>query len=100
MPAGVEFGLMALYMVVVYSISRRFGAAAQAGFGVGFRIVQSAFLPVVALGFAVAPVAGQNFAAGKGDRVRAVFTTGAAMAAVTMLVLGTGMACRPASSSG
>jgi len=91
LPAGVEFGLMALYMVVVYSISRRFGAAAQAGFGVGFRIVQSAFLPVVALGFAVAPVAGQNFAAGKGDRVRAVFTTGAAMAAVTMLVLGTGI---------
>jgi len=91
LPAGVEFGLMALYMVVVYSISRRFGAAAQAGFGVGFRIVQSAFLPVVALGFAVAPVAGQNFAAGKGDRVLAVFKTAASIAAITMLVLGTGI---------
>lgn len=91
LPAGVEFGLMALYMIVVYSISRRFGAAAQAGFGVGFRIVQSAFLPVVALGFAVAPVAGQNFGAGKGDRVRAVFKTAAAMAAAAMLVLGAGI---------
>ena len=57
LPAGVEFGLMGVYMVVVYAISRRFGAAAQAGFGVGFRIVQSVFLPIVALGFAVAPVA-------------------------------------------
>ena len=57
LPAGVEFGLMGVYMVVVYAISRRFGAAAQAGFGVGFRLVQSVFLPIVALGFAVAPVA-------------------------------------------
>ena len=91
LPAGVEFGLMSVYMVVVYAISRRFGAAAQAGFGVGFRIVQSAFLPVVALGFAVAPVAGQNFGARKGDRVRAVFKTAASIAAVTMLTLGVGI---------
>ena len=91
LPAGVEFGLMGVYMVVVYVISRRFGAAAQAGFGIGFRIVQSAFLPIVALGFAVAPVAGQNFGARKGDRVRAVFKTAASIAAVTMLTLGVGI---------
>ncbi len=91
LPAGAEFALMGLYMVVVYAISRPFGAAAQAGFGVGFRIVQSAFLPVVALGFAVAPVAGQNFGAGKGQRVRAVFKTAASMAAAGMLVLAVGI---------
>ena len=91
LPAGVEFGLMGVYMVVVYAISRRFGAAAQAGFGIGFRIVQSAFLPIVALGFAVAPVAGQNFGAKKGERVRAVFKTAASIAAVTMLTLGVGI---------
>ncbi len=91
LPAGVEFGLMGVYMVVVYAISRRFGAAAQAGFGVGFRIVQSAFLPVVALGFAVAPVVGQNFGARNGDRVRAVFKTAASIAAVSMLTLGVGI---------
>ena len=44
-------------------IARPFGAAAQAGFGIGMRIMQAAFMPVVALGFAVAPVAGQNFGA-------------------------------------
>ena len=91
LPAGVEFGLMGVYMVVVYAISRRFGAAAQAGFGVGFRIVQSVFLPIVALGFAVAPVAGQNFGAKQGDRVRAVFKTAASIAAAFMLPVGIGV---------
>ena len=91
LPAGVEFGLMGVYMVVVYAISRRFGAASQAGFGVGFRIVQSAFLPVMALGFAVAPVAGQNFAARQGARVRDVFKTAASIAAITMLALSSGI---------
>ena len=91
LPAGVEFGLMGVYMVVVYAISRRFGAAAQAGFGVGFRLVQSVFLPIVALGFAVAPVAGQNFGAKQGDRVRAVFKTAAPVAAAFMLPAGIGV---------
>lgn len=91
LPAGVEFGLMGVYMVVVYAITRRFGAAAQAGFGVGFRIVQSVFLPIVALGFAVAPVAGQNFGARKGDRVRAAFKTAAGIGAAYMLPVGVGV---------
>jgi putative MATE family efflux protein len=88
LPAGTEFGLMGVYMVVVYAITRPFGAAAQAGFGVGLRVIQSAFLPIVALGFAVAPVAGQNFGAGKGDRVRAVFKDAAAMAGAYAVVAG------------
>jgi putative MATE family efflux protein len=85
LPAGVEFGLMAVYLMVVYAVSRPFGAAAQAGFGIGMRIMQAMFLPVVALGFAVAPVAGQNFAARRGDRVREAFRAAAMMSAATML---------------
>jgi putative MATE family efflux protein len=81
LPAGVEFGLIAVYLFVVYSISRPFGAAAQAGFGIGQRIVQAGFMPVVALGFAVAPVAGQNFGAHKAERVRETFARGVLMAA-------------------
>jgi putative MATE family efflux protein len=91
LPAGAEFGLMGVYMLVVYSISRPFGAAAQAGFGIGLRIVQSAFLPIVALGFAVAPVAGQNFGARQGQRVRDAFKAAAAMAAAAMLMLSIGV---------
>jgi Na+-driven multidrug efflux pump len=45
----------------------------------------------VALGFAVAPVAGQNFAAHKGDRVRAAFKTAAGMAGGVMLVAAVGI---------
>jgi Na+-driven multidrug efflux pump len=88
LPAGAEFALMGVYMAVVYAITKPFGAAAQGGFTIGLRIVQSAFLPVVALGFAVAPVAGQNFAARKGDRVRAAFRAAARLAAGVMLVTG------------
>lgn len=86
LPAGAEFALMGIYMGVVYAITKPFGAAAQGGFTIGLRIVQSAFLPVVALGFAVAPVAGQNFAARKGDRVRAAFKAAVTMSASVMLV--------------
>ena len=97
LPAGLEFALMGVYLAVVYAITKPFGAAAQGGFTIGLRIVQSAFLPVVALGFAVAPVAGQNFAAKKGDRVRAAFRTAAAMAAGAMLIaaIGAFAAARP-----
>jgi putative MATE family efflux protein len=87
LPAGAEFALMAVYLGIVYGVTRPFGAAAQAGFGIGLRIVQSAFLPVVALGFAVAPVAGQNFGAGHGQRVRQTFKAAAMMAIAAMLVV-------------
>ena len=87
LPAGAEFAFMAVYLMLVYAVSRPFGAAAQAGFGIGMRIIQACFLPVVALGFAVSPVAGQNFGARKADRVRQTFRTGAALAAAAMLVL-------------
>ena len=85
LPAGAEFALMSIYMLIVYSVSRPFGSAAQAGFGIGLRILQACFLPVVALGIAVAPVAGQNFGARLGDRVRETFRAGAAMACAMML---------------
>ena len=87
LPAGAEFALMAVYLMIVYSVSRPFGAAAQAGFGIGIRILQACFLPVVALGFAVSPVAGQNFGARHAARVRQTFATGASIAAVAMFVL-------------
>jgi len=91
LPAGAEFALMGVYMAVVYAITKPFGAAAQGGFTIGLRIVQSAFLPVLALGFAVAPVAGQNYAARQGDRVRKAFTAAAGMAAGTMFVAAVGI---------
>jgi putative MATE family efflux protein len=86
LPAGAEFALMAVYLFIVYGISRPFGAAAQAGFGIGMRILQAGFMPVVALGFAVAPVAGQNVGARLADRVRETFRSAVVMAAGAMIV--------------
>ena len=85
LPAGAEFLLTAIYLFLVYVITRPFGAAAQAGFGIGMRLVQALFMPVVALGFAVAPVAGQNFGARLGPRVRQTFRDGALLASAMML---------------
>src|SRR5262245_5122860 len=85
LPAGAEFALMAAYLAIVYVISRPFGAAAQAGFGIGMRILQAGFMPVVALGFAVGPMAGQNFGAHKPDRVRETFRTAVVLAASAMV---------------
>ena len=87
LPAGFEFAITALYLVIVYSIMRPFGAPAQAGFGIGMRVIQAGFMPVVALGFAVAPVAGQNFGARKAQRVKDTFRDAALMAVAGMLLL-------------
>ncbi len=81
LPAGVEFAFIAVYLFIVYTVSRPFGASAQAGFGIGQRLIQAGFMPVVALGFAVAPVAGQNFGARKAGRVFETFQRAAMMVA-------------------
>src|SRR5437899_406542 len=89
LPAGAEFILISVYIIIVYCIIRGFGAAAQAGFGVGARVMQALFLPVVALSFAVAPVVGQNFGGRRADRVRhsiysAILITSAVMVLLTI----------------
>ena len=86
LPTGFEFAITAVYLVLVYSISRPFGAAAQAGFGIGMRIIQAGFMPVVALGFSVAPVAGQNFGARQAERVKSTFRDAALMATGVMIL--------------
>src|SRR5947208_2884734 len=91
LPSGVEFGITTVYLALVYSITRPFGAAAQAGFGIGMRIIQAGFMPVVALAFSVAPVAGQNFGARLAQRVKDTFK-GAAWMSVALMV-GFAVAC-------
>jgi putative MATE family efflux protein len=87
LPAGGEFLLMFVIMAVVYVVIRPFGPDAQAGFGVGSRLMQAIFLPAMALAFAVAPVAGQNFGAQRHDRVRETFRAAATMSCVLMVAL-------------
>jgi putative MATE family efflux protein len=87
LPPGGEFALMFVYMAVIYWASRGFGPEAQAGFGVGSRVMQAIFLPGMALAFAVAPVAGQNMGARMYQRVSGTFRSAALMLSGIMLVL-------------
>ncbi len=87
LPAGAEFVLLFVYITLVYSIIVGFGPAAQAGFGVGVRIMQALFLPVVALSFAVSPMVGQNFGGRQAQRVRHSIYSGLGIATLLMLVL-------------
>jgi Na+-driven multidrug efflux pump len=87
LPPAAEFALAFLYIMIVYGIIRGFGPAAQAGFGVGARVMQALFLPVVALSFAVSPVAGQNFGGRRAERVRHTVYAALGLATAMMIAL-------------
>ena len=87
LPAGGEFLLMFFLMAVLYWVLRPFGPDAQAGFGIGMRIMQSMFLPAMAVAFAAAPIVGQNFAAGKFARVRETFALSTLIGSCIMVVM-------------
>lgn len=87
LPTALEFLLMFVMSTVIYWVIRDFGAEAQAGFGIGARIMQSIFLPAMAVAFAAAPIAGQNFGAGRHDRVRETFRATALISSGIMLTL-------------
>ena len=87
LPPGGEFALMFIYIGVIYRVTRGFGAEAQAGFGIGARVNQAIFLPAMAIAFAAAPIAGQNFGARKPARVREAYRWAQLVGGVIMLVL-------------
>jgi putative MATE family efflux protein len=87
LPAGGEFLLLFVFMGVIYWCIRDLGSVAQAGFGIGSRVMQSIFLPAMAVAFAAGPIAGQNFGARKFDRVRETFKKAALIGAVIMATL-------------
>ncbi len=87
LPAGGEMLLMFVYFAVIYLVIQDFGAAAQAGFSIGGRIMQSIFMPTMAIAFAIGPIVGQNFGAGRFDRVREACKMGILLNAAVMLVV-------------
>jgi putative MATE family efflux protein len=87
LPAGGEFLMIFVILSVIYWVIRGFGPAAQAGFGVGGRVMQSLFLPVMAIAFAVPAVAGQNFGGRHYARVRETFHKGLLLSSVLMLAI-------------
>ena len=86
LPAGGEFAIIFIWMAVIYYALRDFGAAAQAGFGIGTRVLGLIQMPALAIALAAGPIAGQNFGAGNGARVRETFTKAALIGTAVMVV--------------
>jgi putative MATE family efflux protein len=84
-PAGAEFLLLFILIGMMYALIRPFGATAQAGYGLATRIMQSIFLPAMAVAFAASPVAGQNVGARNGARVRETFVKASLLGSGVML---------------
>ncbi|MGE9010025.1 MATE family efflux transporter [Leptospira interrogans] len=84
LPAGGEFAIIFLWMGVIFYALRDFGAAAQAGFGIGTRVLGLIQMPALAIAIAAGPIAGQNFGAGNAARVRETFTKAAVVATLVM----------------
>lgn len=76
LPAGVQMALFTLMLMLVYRVVRPFGGEATAAVGVGFRIMQAAILPIVAIGAAVSSISGQNYGARRFERVKATVVWG------------------------
>jgi putative MATE family efflux protein len=86
-PAGGEFLLMFFYTAILYWLIQDFGAEAQAGFGLGSKMMQAIFVPALALAFALPAVVGQNFGAKQHNRVRQSFKSAILMITALMGLL-------------
>ncbi len=87
LPAGGEMLMLFVIMAVIYWTIRHFGADTQAGVGIATRVMQSIFLPAMAIAFAASPVAGQNFGARKPERVLETFRAAATLSSIVMIAL-------------
>lgn len=91
-PAGGELMQTFLITWVIYRCLQHFGPVAQAGYGVGVRVLQALFLPMIAIAFAASPIAGQNFGARNAARVRETFRS--ASATITIMMAGLTLFCQ------
>ncbi|TYL78848.1 MATE family efflux transporter [Bradyrhizobium cytisi] len=85
LPAGGEFVMVFIIMAVGYYVLSIFGSAAQAGFGIGTRLLGLIQMPALAIALAAGPIAGQNFGAGNGARVRETFVKASLIATAVMI---------------
>ncbi|MCG2628617.1 MATE family efflux transporter [Bradyrhizobium sp. WYCCWR 13023] len=87
LPAGGEFAMIFIFMAAIYYVLRDLGPAAQAGFGIGTRVIGLIQMPALAVALAAGPIAGQNFGAGNSERVRETFVRAALIATALMIAL-------------
>ena len=85
LPSGLTYFLLALNMLITYRVVSIFGTPALASIGIGFRILQSIYMPVVAVTSAMAAIIGQNYGAGKQSRITTTLWTGWAISCGIMI---------------
>jgi putative MATE family efflux protein len=84
-PAGGELAIVFGYMAIIYYALSKFGAAAQAGFGIGSRVLGLFQVPAMACAFAGGSIAGQSFGAGNYERVKETFRVAAMIGSALMV---------------
>jgi putative MATE family efflux protein len=68
-PAGMNHFLLAANLLITYRVISIYGTAVLASIGIGFRILQAIYIPVIAMASAMAAVIGQNFGARQFHRI-------------------------------
>jgi putative MATE family efflux protein len=87
LPAGGEFVIIFANIAVIYHALGHFGAAAQAGFGIGSRLLGVIHMPALSMAFAAGAIAGQNFGAGNRARVEQTFKAALLLGTAVMVGL-------------
>ncbi len=86
LPASFNMLTIVLGGFISVSLIGRFGSENVAGFAVGLRLEQVLLLPALGLNAAVMAIAGQNFGAGHGHRVRETYYKGLQVGLMMALV--------------
>jgi putative MATE family efflux protein len=88
LPSILSQGLIGVNLAIMTHLAARFGEHAVAAVGIGLRLDIISVFPSLALMVAVLSFTGQNFGAGRHDRVRSGVRTGLLCAAVSLLAVG------------
>jgi putative MATE family efflux protein len=72
-PSGLNHFLLAANLLITFRVISDYGTAALASIGIGFRILQAIYIPVIAVASAMAAIVGQNFGAKKYNRIPGTF---------------------------
>jgi putative MATE family efflux protein len=73
-PSGMNHFLLAANLMITFRVISDYGTAALASIGIGFRLLQAIYIPVIAVASAMAAIVGQNFGANKYDRIAGTFS--------------------------
>lgn len=88
LPSILSQGLIGVNLAIMTHLAARFGEHGVAAIGIGLRLDIISVFPSLALMVAVLSFTGQNFGAGRIDRVRAGVRTGLIATAVSLFAVG------------